>query len=56
VPKQVIEKYGGKWIELTASQLDFMRGIYVISPSTPRGLPYGDRAVAGAVRHPALAL
>jgi hypothetical protein len=45
LPKREIEKNGGQWIELTMNQLQFLRGIYVLNPTTPQGLPYGDRAV-----------
>ena len=34
----------GQWIVLTADQWQFLRGIYAMNPSTPPGLPYGDRA------------
>ena len=35
----------GKWIELTPAQWQFLRGVYVLNPETPAGLPYGDKAV-----------
>ena len=35
----------GKWIELTPEQWQFLRGVYVLNPETPAGLPYGDKAV-----------
>jgi hypothetical protein len=44
VPKQLIEARNGKWIELTADQWEFLRGIYAMNPLTPPGLPYGDKA------------
>jgi hypothetical protein len=34
----------GRWIELTPEQWQFSRGIFVLNPNTPPGLPYGDRA------------
>jgi hypothetical protein len=49
LPKNAIEKHGGKWIELTQGQLQFLRGIFVLNPSTPLGLPYGDRAALARV-------
>lgn len=36
---------GGKWIELTAKQRLFVEGIYVLDPATPKGLPFGDKAI-----------
>ncbi len=49
VPKKVVEAEKGKWIELTAEQWQFLRGIYAINPSTPPGLPYGDKAALAKV-------
>lgn len=45
VPKDAVAAHGGRWIELTRDQWQFLRGVYVLNPSTPPGLPYGDRAV-----------
>ena len=44
VPKTAIAAHNGKWIELTAEQWQFLRGIYAMNPATPAGLPVGDRA------------
>jgi len=44
VPKDAIEAHNGKWIELTADQWQFLRGVFVLNPNTPPGLPYGDKA------------
>src|SRR6202451_4443894 len=44
VPKKAIEAHNGKWIQLTADQWEFLRGIYAMNPLTPPGLPYGDKA------------
>ena len=41
LPKQAITARNGKWIELTAEQWQFLRGIYAMNPATPPGLPYG---------------
>ena len=49
VPKQAITAHNGKWIELTAEQWQFLRGIYAMNPATPAGLPYGDRAVLAQI-------
>jgi hypothetical protein len=49
VPKQVIEAHKGKWIELTADQWEFLRGIYAMNPLTPPGLPFGDKAALAKV-------
>jgi hypothetical protein len=49
VPKDAIAARNGKWIELTPEQWQFLRGIYVVNPDTPAGLPYGDKAVLAQV-------
>jgi hypothetical protein len=49
VPKATITAHNGKWIELTSDQWQFLRGIYVVNPGTPPGLPYGDRAVLAQI-------
>jgi hypothetical protein len=43
-PKAVVVAHHGRWIELTADQWQFLRGVYAMHPETPPGLPYGDRA------------
>ena len=49
LPKQVIAAQNGKWVELTPEQWQFLRGVYVLNPETPPGLPYGDRAALAQV-------
>ena len=49
VPKKAIEAHNGKWIQLTAEQWEFLRGIYAMNPLTPPGLPYGDKAALAKV-------
>ena len=49
VPKKAIEARNGKWIELTADQWQFLRGIYAMNPTTPPGLPYGDKAALAQI-------
>jgi hypothetical protein len=49
VPKKAIEAHNGKWIELTADQWQFLRGVYVLNPNTPAGMPYGDKAVLAQI-------
>ena len=49
VPKSAIEAHKGKWIELTSEQWQFLRGVFVLNPNTPPGLPYGDKAVLAQV-------
>ena len=49
VPKHAIEARNGKWIQLTAQQWEFLRGIYAMNPLTPPGLPYGDKAALAKV-------
>ena len=38
-----------KWIDLTSEQWQFLRGVYAMSPLTPPGLPYGDKAALAQV-------
>jgi hypothetical protein len=35
---------GVRFVELTPEQWQFLRGVYVMNPNTPSGLPLGDRA------------
>lgn len=49
VPKGRIEQHNGKWIEVTEDQLNFLRGVYLMNPNTPPGLPFGDKAVIASV-------
>ena len=49
VPKHAIEARNGKWIQLTADQWEFLRGVYAMNPLTPPGLPYGDKAALAKV-------
>jgi hypothetical protein len=49
VPQAAIAVHSGKWIELSGDQWQFLRGIYVMNPLTPPGLPYGDKAVLAKV-------
>src|ERR1700678_4650661 len=44
IPKGNVAEHGGKWIGLKQKQWQFLRGIYAMNPSTPAGLPYGDKA------------
>lgn len=48
-PKAAVESRGGKWILLTPDQFEFLRGVFVVNPMTPQGLPYGDRAAMAQV-------
>lgn len=49
VPQKAVEAKNGKWIELTPEQWQFARGVFVMNPQTPSGLPYGDKAVLATV-------
>jgi hypothetical protein len=49
VPKSAVTAHNGKWIQLTPEQWQFIRGVYVLNPQTPAGLPYGDKAVLAQV-------
>jgi hypothetical protein len=51
LPKQAITARNGKWTELTPEQWQFLRGVYVMNPQTPAGLPYGDKAVLAQVEN-----
>jgi hypothetical protein len=44
-PKAAVAAHHGRWIELSADQWQFLRGIYAMNPETPPGLPFGDHAV-----------
>ena len=41
IAKEGVLKMGGSWVDLTQSQVDFMRGVFAASPQTPDRLPYG---------------
>ncbi|HEY3621714.1 MAG TPA: hypothetical protein VGL12_04840 [Roseiarcus sp.] len=43
-PKAVVAARHGSWTELSDAQWQFLRGVYVMNPGTPPGLPYGDHA------------
>lgn len=38
-------KHPGDWAALTTDQWFFLSGIYAMNPLTPKGLPYGDKAI-----------
>src|ERR1700721_1501938 len=53
VPKEAVKAHNGQWIQLTQEQWQFLRGVYVVNPQTPPGLPYGDKdALAGVEGNP----
>ena len=43
-PKAVVAARHGSWTEFNDAQWEFLRGVYVMNPETPPGLPYGDHA------------
>ena len=49
VARKAVEAEKGQWIELTAQQWEFLRGVYAMNPLTPPGLPYGDKAALARV-------
>ena len=49
IPKNAVTAHNGKWIELTSEQWQFLRGVFVLNPMTPPGLPYGDKAVLAQI-------
>lgn len=48
-PKGAIVAHGGKWTEMTPGQWQFLRGVFVLNPNTPPGLPYGSSAALAQV-------
>ena len=44
VAKQSVSEVNGKWIDMTQSQVDFMKGVFATAPTTPDRLPYSDKA------------
>lgn len=48
-PRTAIQAKQGSWITVTTDQWEFLRGVYVLNPNTPPGLPPGDRAVLAQV-------
>jgi hypothetical protein len=45
IPKGAFSAHDGQWVEVTPEQYHFLQGVYALNPMTPKGLPYGDRAV-----------
>jgi hypothetical protein len=43
--KKEISDAGGQWIDATPEQRDFLKGVYSMWPSTPVGLPIGEKTV-----------
>jgi hypothetical protein len=56
IPRNETIALNGTWIELTADQWQFLRGVYAMNPQTPPGLPYGDKAVLAQVKRNAVGL
>lgn len=50
IPRARIEAQQGQWITVTTDQWEWLRGVYVLNPNTPTGLPPGDRAVLAQVK------
>lgn len=50
IPRARIESQHGQWITVTTDQWEWLRGVYVLNPNTPTGLPPGDRAVLAQVK------
>lgn len=48
-PKSAVDARHGRWTLVTTDQWEFLRGIYVLNPNTPPGLPFGDRAVLAEI-------
>lgn len=48
-PRGKVEAQHGRWIMVTTDQWEFLRGVYVVNPNTPPGMPAGDRAVLAQV-------
>ena len=43
--KLAMKSAGATWVEMRKDQWEFLRGVSVLNPQTPPGLPLGDRAV-----------
>ena len=43
--KDRLKSQGAQWIQATGPQWEFLRGISAMSPVTPPGLPFGDKAI-----------
>ena len=48
--KAATANHAGTWADATPAQYRFLQGIYAMNPSTPAGLPYGDKAVIATVK------
>jgi hypothetical protein len=48
-PKAQIAERQGTWIVATDQQWNFLRGVFVMNPSTAAGMPLGDGAVIAHV-------
>lgn len=44
IPQKAASDAGGKWVSLSHEQWAFLRGVFVLNPETPAGLPIGDKA------------
>lgn len=54
--RESITSHGGKWINLTHDQWEFLRGVSSLDPETPPGLPLGSSAVMAKIEGNAGAL
>lgn len=50
IPKGAILARDGSWTELSNQQWQFLRGVFVLDPLTPPGLPYGDKAFLAQIK------
>jgi hypothetical protein len=41
----MVAEHHSRWVELSAEQWQFLRGVYATNPETPPGMPHGDHAV-----------
>jgi hypothetical protein len=41
---RVASTNGATWIDLTQDQFQFLRGVSIMAPHTPEGIPYGGAA------------
>lgn len=49
IPHGAIMAHDGTWIELAPVQRAFVDGIYAMAPTTPQGLPWGDKIVLATI-------
>lgn len=49
IPRGAVAAHDGSWVELTADQWQFLRGVYVLHPRTAAGMPFGGKAALAQI-------